>query len=356
MEKSKYVNVIQNFGRKIILNNIQKKFLKSSLFTVETKSFAQLRKVQRDNQVKGLMESVKSLCKLSDKDLRIIEMGIVIAYHPSNLFGDDKSKWHPQDEMMHKHCEFLLVNLLEQKNPTNLKIFFEQFIKVFKTWKEGDKNRTIEAILISYNYRAEHLEKIKSNDKVESEQKLLMIKELNQQLESLIKSLLMIDKNFPINLLKENHKKLFETYKKGWEGQFNNIRNVVLDSYKKHLLDSINNGNLGIIRNEIVAISERIIKLSPKKIVKSLSEKLSKSKIDSIFYDDIFSSKEFIQLLLLLVNTTIIFDSIDNDKKNIEWKENILNKMDNLKENLPTILLEINYHLDDIINQIKKLA
>jgi len=30
--------------------------------------------------------------------------------------------------------------------------------------------------------------------------------------------------------------------------------------------------------------------------------------------------------------------------------------MDNLKENLPTILLEINYHLDDIINQIKKLA
>ena len=356
MENKKPIEIIQNFGRKILLKNIQKEIKSSPLFIVETKSFAQLRRVQRDPKVKMLMNKLKSLIRLSDNDIRVIEMGIMIAWHPNNIFGE-KSKWHPLDDNMHQHSNFLLINLIEQNNPKLLKSFLHQYVNIFKKWKEGDKQRTIEGIIISYHHRAEHLEKIKNDDTIENEQKLLMIKTINNQMESLTKSLLMIDKDFPINMLKESHNELFETYKKGWENTFNNIRNVVVDSYRKHLVESLNKGDYSIIRNEINAISNRLLELSPKKILKSLQSKMNLQIIDNIFMDELpLESTELLKYLLLLIDTTIIFDSEDNDQKNQEWKNLMINKMNDLKENLPEILLSINKNIDSIINKLKELV
>lgn len=357
MEYNKSLKIIQDFGKLCNLKNIQKNLNSSLLYKLETKSFAQLRKIQREPEIKELMKKLKNLLKLSDQDLRIIEMGIVMAWHPTNLFGQDKNKWHPQDNLMHQHCEFLIVNLVNLHNIKSLKFFLLQFIKIFNQWKEGDKHRTIEGIIISYYHRAEHIKKVKNDDKLTEIEKNLILETLNYQLNDLIKSLLMIDKNFPVDMLKDNHQKLFETYKKGWEYQFNNIRSVVVDSYLKHLKESIINGNYSNIRNEILAISNRLFSISPKKIIKSLKNKLSQENIDNIFSDDNpLQSVKLIKLLMLLIDTSIIFDSIDNDTKNQEWRNEIINKLEDLNENLPIILIEINKKIDDIINQIKNLS
>lgn len=356
MENKKSIVKIQNFGRKIILKNIQKELLSSPLFQVETKSFAQLRKLQRDMRVKGLMLRLCSLMKLSSQELRLLEMGIVISFHPTNLFGDDKKKWHPQDEMMFKHCEILLVNLVEERDQAKLKSFLKQYLEIFKRWKEGDKQRTIEGIVISYHHRAEHMEKVR-DDEIEENQKRLMLETLNQQLESLVKSLKMIEPNFPVETLKVSHKKMFEMYKKGWEKQFNNVRDVVLDSFKKHLKESINRGEYNILRNELVGISERLLVLCPKKIYTGMKKKFSRENIESIFYEEnALESEGLVKMLLLLIDTSILFDSAENDKKNKEWKNKLLLQFGNLKENLPEILITINQQIDNIINQIKKLA
>ena len=356
MENKKSIVKLQKFWRKILLNKLQKDLRSCPLFIVETKSFAQLRKLQRDERVKGLMLKLQSLMRLKSQELRVLEMGIVISWHPKNLFGDDKSKWHPQDEMMLRHCEMLLVNLVEERDPEKLKSFLRQYLEIFNKWKEGDKQRTIEGIVISYHHRAEHLEKVRG-DSIDEEQKKLMIKALNQQLEDLVKSLTMIDPNFPITTLKVSHKKMFEMYKKGWEEQFNNIRDVVLDSFEKHLKESIKKGEYSILRNELVGLSERLLVLCPKKIYKDMSEKLSRNVIESIFYEDKpLESESLIKMLLLLIDTSIIFDCSENDKKNEIWKQNLLVKFGDLKENLPEILITINQQIDSIINQIKKLA
>lgn len=355
MENKKSIEIIQNFGRKILLKKYQKDLKSSALFIVESKSFAQLRRILRDENVKNIMSKIKSLLMLNNNDIRIIEMGIMLAWHPNNIFGD-RDKWHPQDENMYEHCNFLLINLIEQNNPKYLKIFLNQFISIFKKWKEGDKERTIEGIVISYHHRAEHLEKIKNDDNLENEQKLLMIKTINSQMNSLIKSLLMIDKTFPIEMLKESHKELFEKYKKGWENTFNNIRSVVLDSFKSHLKNSIQNGNFSIIRNEIFGISNRLLELAPRKIIKSLNEKLNENVIDNIFMEENpLESNLLLEYLLLLIDTTIIFDSEENDDKNNEWKNLMIHKMTSLDKNLPEILLSINKNIDNIINKLKEI-
>jgi hypothetical protein len=302
------------------------------------------------------MERLRSVMRLGLKDLRVLEMGIVLAWHPTNLFGGDKSKWHPQDELMFKHAEILLVNLVNEEDPTKLKLFLGQFVNIFNKWKEGDKQRTIEGIVISYHHRAEHIEKIKK-DNIEPEQKLLMIKTLNGQLDSLIKSLKMIDPSFPISMLKDSHEKMFNMYKKGWENQFNNIRNVVLDSFKKHLLESIKKGEYSVIRNELVGISERLLVLCPKKIYKSMASKLSNEKIEEIFQnEDVLDSSDILEMLLLLIDTSIMFDCIDNDEKNGKWKLELIEKCSNLRDNLPEILISINQQIDSIIRQVRELA
>lgn len=356
MENIKSIEIIQNFGRKILLKFFQKKLKSSPLFIIETKSFAQLRKIQRNSVVKSAIDNLIKLLSLNNNDLKIIEMGIMIAWHPTNLFGDDKSKWHPQDEMMFKHSEILLVNLVNENEPKKLKSFLYQFINIFKKWKEGDKQRTIEGIVISYHHRAKHIEKIK-NENIDEEQKLIMIKTLNEQLNSLITSLKMIDPNFPVLILKEKHEKMFNMYKKSWEKQFNNIRNIVLDSFTTHLLESINKGEYSIIRNELVGISERLLVLCPKKIYKSISSKLNREKIDKLFQNNnVLDSGEILEILLLLIDTVIIFDSVDNDIDNNKWKIELLEKLSNLKKYLPEILISINQHIDNIIKQIKYLS
>lgn len=356
MENKKYIEILENFGKRIVLKNLQLKIKLCPLFIVETKSFAQLRKVQRDIGVKKLMNRLINILDLGNNILRVIEMGIMIAWHPSNLFGDDKSKWHPQDELMFKHSEILLVNLICESNPKKLKSFLKQYVNIFNKWKEGDKQRTIEGIIISYHHRMEHIKKIK-NSEIDESEKISMIKTINEQLENLIKSLKMIDSSFPVAMLKDSHEKLFEIYKKSWESQFNNVRNVVMDSFKKYLLESIKKGEYSILRNEFVGITNRLLALCPKKIYKSMEKKLSSENIENIFINEnSLESSEILEMILLIIDTTIIFDSPNNDENNQKWKIELIQKCTNLKENLPEILISINQHIDSIINQIKELA
>ena len=88
-----------------------------------------------------------------------------------------------------------------------------------------------------------------------------------------------------------------------------------------------------------------------------MKEKFSRENIESIFYEEnTLESEKLIKMLLLLIDTSILFDSAENDKKNGEWKNKLLLQFGNLKENLPEILITINQQIDNIINQIKKLA
>lgn len=350
MKNNKLYLLIKNY----LLDKYQRKINNSALYQIKTNSFAQFRKIQRNSKIKKYMRKLKVILELSDKELRILEMGLVIKWHPENLFGNDKSKWHPYDELIYNQCNILVVNLISL-DIIKLKLFLTQYIKNFLQWKEGDKNRTIEGIITSYHYRSVHLDKIKNDDNLNNEEKILVIKTLNQELESLIKSLKMIDKNFPINYLKTNHQKLKELYQQNWIDKYNEIKEIVINSYSKYLKEEFTKGNNLCIKNEIESICQKILTISPKNILSSLSNKLSSNKINNIFDNEKYlTSSEFITLLLLIIDTIIVFDSPDNDSNNYQWKIDLIEKMENLLNNLPSIIIDINKKLDEIHFKIKQ--
>lgn len=355
--EDKKIRKIQKFGKNILLKKLQDELKVSSLYTVETKSFAQFRKVQRSEDNINLMKRFQKLFRLEYSDLKVIDVGLLISQHPTNLFGDNVKQWHPHDDLMYKQSEILMINLIELDDYEKLKSFLEQYINNFKKWKEGDKHRTMEGIIISFHYRMEHLEKIRDNDKLNKEQKILMIKELNQQLASLKKSLGMIDPKFPISALETQHNELFEKYKKGWTETFDKVKDVVLESYQNHLIKSIDNGDYSIIQQEFVAISNRILSICPRKILVSLTSKINDTQINKVFEDFSLTNKDLINLLLLYIDTVIMFDAPINDEGNKIWKEELITLFNlELNEAIPHIIIKINQKIDFIINQMKKIT
>lgn len=357
MEEIKFIKTLQYFGKNILLKNIQKNLKVSSLYIVNTKSFAQFRKLQREENNIELMKKIQSLFNLEIKELKVLEIGLLVFNHPNNLFGDDINKWHPQDNLIYEHSKILFVNLINLNDFKRLKLFLEQYIEIFQKWKLGDKNRTMEGIIISYHYRKEHLNKINNANNLDKLQKNNMKEQLEKQLVSLKKSLGLIDPEFPISALENNHKELFDKYKEGWTETFDKVKNVVLESYLKHLKYGIDSGNYSVIQNELLGISKRLLAISPKKIIVSLSKKMNEDVINEIFEDFSFSNSNLLNLLLLYIDTVIVFDAPINDEDNKKWKEELLLllKLD-INEGLPEIIIRINKKIDFIMNQMQRLV
>lgn len=347
----KHIIILQNFGKNIVLKNIQKKLELSCLYTVKTQSFAQLRKIQRDINVKEIFRKIASLFKLSEQDTRILEMGVLISYHPENLFGNDRKQWHKDDKYIKDLSDFLILNLVELNSYKNLKIFLENYIIEFKKWKQNDKFRTIEGIIISYHFRKEHLNKV-INDNLDKNQKNEIIKTLNHQLQHLEKSILMIQPNFPICILQNEHEKIYQQYRNGWINTIEQIQSIVLKSFHDKLKHDLIKGNYLTIKNELISITNRLLLISPKKLKKSLEYKFND--INSIFQNSQINSTTLINFLTFIIDTIIIFDSSSNDKNNKIWKYNMtLLFKNNINDFLPNFLISLNQKIDEIIWKIK---
>lgn len=348
-----HIIILQNFGRNIVLKNIQKKLKLSCLYTVKTQSFVQLRKIQKDIKVKEIFKKFISLFKLSEQEIRILEMGILISYHPENLFGNDRKKWHKEEKNIKDLSDFLILNLVELNSYKNLKIFLESYIIEFKKWKKNDKFRTIEGIIISYHFRKEHLDKV-INDNLDKNQKKEIIKTLNHQLNHLEKSILMIQPNFPISILQNEHDKLYQQYRNGWITTIEQIQSIVLKSFHDKLKHDLIKGNYLTIKNELISITNRLLLISPKKIKKSLEFKFND--INFIFENSQINSTTLINFLTFIIDTIIIFDSPSNDKNNKIWKYNMtLLFKNNINDFLPNFLISLNQKIDEIICKIKSI-
>ena len=77
--------------------------------------------------------------------------------------------------------------------------------KALNMWLEGDKNRTMESIIISYKHRMDHIEKINTDEKLDANQKLDMVNELNRQAKDLMKSIKMLDSSFDVANFEKNY-------------------------------------------------------------------------------------------------------------------------------------------------------
>lgn len=365
--KANYAALKIQFALK--LNNCIKKlekFQKLKLYEISTKlSFTDFKKIIVK---KDLLEITKKLCtslELFKKGLKINPKILITAYliktYTVELIGEELHR-HPIDNNIIFIASYL-VNILETNKINDLWFVLREFKIIFDNWANIDKDRTIEKLIVSYYYRSEHINKIKSDQQIANEsqqttnddQQIAMLEELERQRNDIIKSIKLIDKKFDINYLQENYIKIFNDIHFGWEQLKVSLTNTMKKAYYDMLSDDISNGNLLSCFALIKEIGKRLTILCPQNVAKSFSAKFSDDNLINVLVSTEYTH-ELIKFISFIIDSIIIMDAPDNDEVNKQWKLEIseLIKID-FNKSFPQILIQIEEHIDIIYKLIIKL-
>ena len=344
--------------------SLKKKLIKLKDFKLsETKNFGELSVLLRNKKVIEQMSIVlKSFNNFSCIPLYIKPQVILLAYlvkkFPNDVIGQTKDR-HPIDKELLKNS-IKLVSLLENLDDLNYYIcisinkFIKNFYELFTFWKNMDKNRTIQNIIISYHNRKKHLEYLET-EKMNEDQKNKIKNELNNECKVLVSQIKTIDTDFDIEYLENNHKELYLNIEKTMMEIYNtisiNFKKAFIETYKNDL----NNNEYNNIINFINETNERFLLVTPKKFHSSIRNKTLSYNFNNIIQNNNWNN-QIIDYLIFLIDSIIVYSCKENDDDNKIWKNDMKILMSsNYKENLPLILLEINNKIDIIIEQIKKL-
>jgi hypothetical protein len=352
---------IQRYFRVYLL---KKNLIKLKNFKLnESQNFGDLTILLRNKKIINQMNNVlKSFDKFSCIPLNakpnIILLAYLIKKYPNDVIGENKDR-HPLDKEILKNS-IRLVSIFENYKELNYHIcisinnFIKQYYELFKVWKNEDKNRTIQNIIISYYHRKEHLEYLEK-EKMNEDQKNKVKEMLNNECRVLLSQIKIIDSNFDIEYLRNNYKELYLNIEKIMSEVYNNIsinfKKAFIETYKNDLIKNEFNNIIKFIHET----NERIMLITPKKIKISVKNKLSTYNFVSIIQNNYWND-DIKNYLSFLIDSIIIYSCKEDDENNKKWKNdmNILMSL-NYKENFPLILLEINNKIDIIIEQIKKL-
>lgn len=286
----------------------------------------------------------------------------ILKFFSDIILGVEKNR-HPQDKVVISWSENLvdLFNNLEVDNYStfiNFGKFLVNYEKVINEWLQNDKNRTIESIVISYKNMQDTIEEINKTEdsKMSLEQKKNVIIEINNQINQLLNSLRILDKDFDINFLEKNYQQVYDNLEKGYEKILTGLTISVKKAFVNKITEDLKKGELKSLVFNFIEIGERLIEICPKKFKNTFSKKFSQEHITEIFYDQDWNEQNKIFLLLIL-DTIILFDSKENEKNNFEFK-NIISilTLNKFIDNIPKIILMINEKIDDLVRLIIKLA
>ncbi len=366
MDTGVYQNIkakqIQHFYRVYKFNTYLKKFKNLDLQALaSTVNFMEFTKIMRRKEViTGSSEFIQNLSKLLNKKItvnsKIMLSGYLINYYADELL-DKPDNRHPIDKGILEWSQEL-IKLLEETEYTsilNVKrivLFLNNFNIIFNQWKTMDKSRTIERIIVSYNNRSEHIDVIKKENSLESNQKNDMLVELEKQREQLIYDILLIDPEFNTEYFKENYKKIYNDMKQSWEKVLKSTGNVMKKAYYDMVSKEVQNGNSKPLYDLLIEISKRILIITPEKRKDSLTEKLNGDNISEILsYGD--WNEDLIKHIKFLADIIIMFSAAVDDKENLEWKKSLdyLEKYD-YSQKLPLVLIEMEEKLDKIFRFI----
>jgi hypothetical protein len=352
---------IQRYYRVYLL---KKNLLKIKEFKLsETKNFGELTVLLRNKKIINQMITVLKLfdnfsCIPLNIKPQIILTAYLIKNYPNDIIGSQKDR-HPIDKELLINS-LKLVSLFEHFNNLNYHLcvsinkFIKQYYELFNFWKDIDKTRTIQNIIVSYYNRKKHL-KYLDTEKMNEEQKSKMINSLNNECKVLISQIKTIDPDFDIEYLKNNYEELYLNIEKMMNEIYNkisiNFKKVFIETYKNDL----NKNEYNNIIKFINETNERILLITPNKFANSIIKKLKSFDFFTIIQTNSWN-KDIKDYLNFLIDTIIIYSCKENDENNKIWKNdmNIL-MSSNYNNNLPLILLEINNKIDVIIEQIKKL-
>jgi hypothetical protein len=296
------------------------------------------------------------LKKTVKKELKTKYQLILSCYMINNYTDDVLGKnesLNQSDKDLLKWCKEIVnrlnnggINIYEQH------MLLRNFQIIFNSWKEMDKHKTIEKIIISYNNRNEHLKVLLDDKKMDEKQKEDSINEIERQMKTMILDIKMIDPDFNVKYLEENVELVYSKMKEGWMKITSSLGNTMKKAYHDVVKESLGNGELKPSFDLLMEICKRLLLICPEKRKESLKEKMSESVLMNLLVPGDWSSN-LVEFLKFLTDLIILLGASADDKENLEWK-NATNLYYNLefKVVLPQFLIEMQEKIDRIYQLI----
>jgi lipocalin len=366
------------------LNNCIKcleEFNKLNLKTLaSTKSFLEFQKFITNkntspNMINTINKFILSLNKFKNGltiKSKIIVTAYIINYFPDEFLGSNENK-HPIDINLINLAKIML-NSIDNGNINDIWNSMRDFNIAALQWFEMDKERSIEQMIISYHNRSEHINYIKEKQ-MDFEQQMDMVNEVEKERTTIINCIKQIDNKFDVEFLKENHDKISYHIIKSREEISKALVTNMKRAYFNMLYRDISNGEMMSTFNDFKAIAERLLAICPAKRLESFKKKFTDDVLLNLLSETGFTNS-LIGHINMIVDYISIMDAPVNDMNNKEWKVHINSLMtrdksqdtshdasqdtshdasqDVYNENLPRILIEIEEHLDTLIENIIK--
>jgi hypothetical protein len=154
---------------------------------------------------------------LYKKDFNLNSKILLTAYLIS-LFNEELlgKELHQMDQVVLEWSQEVVKRIDEIKQNSDSKevdklwLLLNNYNVIFHQWKTCDKSRMDESIIISYYNRCKHIEKINTDAKLDEEQKILCIQELENQKISVLSNIKFIDSEFNVEYFKENYELVYD--------------------------------------------------------------------------------------------------------------------------------------------------
>jgi hypothetical protein len=342
--------IIQRYYRIYKINKIIKKIIKYKLF-IEN-DFDKYKKIMMNkeliNDVNILMKWLKN-CSYRNymNNTKIFLTAIMIYNFPDGLLGNIKER-HPIDTILLDNINALVNSLFDIKIYSDVIKLINHttvFEELFNEWKNIDRNRTIQNIIISYKHRQDHIKHI--NDTNTSDDSEIILK-LKQECDIMLKTISTIDSTYNIDYVKNNYNEIYDTI----NITTHKIENKIKSNFQKAYIDYLvyefsNNNDLDIIKKLILETNDRIILCVPNSIKNSIKNKLNNYDYNNLLLENEWSN-DLVNYFKFIIDTIFCCD-----KKNLFDIDiiKILYKMvgNNFHHNIPYILVNINMLIDIII-------
>lgn len=349
---------IQRNFREYRVNLYRKKISQLDLNTFsKNNSFNKFRRhMMKKEVVTPIKDYLSILQKTVNKELKTRHQLILSCYMMQNYTDEVLGKKDSLDQSdidLLKWCNEIVDKLENGGIDINKQhMLLRNFEIIFNSWKEMDKHRTIEKIIISYNNRNEHLKVLEADTKMDATQKQDSINEIKRQMREMIRDIEMIDPDFDVKYFEENVELVYSKMKEGWMKMTQTLQNTMKKAYHDLVKKSLADGELKPTYDLLMEICKRLLLICPEKRKESLQEKMTESILMNLLLPGDWST-ELVEFLKFLTDLIILLGASADDKENIEWK-NATNLYYNLefKVVLPQFLIEMQEKIDRIYQLI----
>ena len=322
--------------------------------------FDKFTKLMREKNTIDISEKfIKSLSnyrsgfKLNQK---VLLTAYLIKFFSEDLLGKDQ---HPIDKGINDWSEEVFKRIAElnvSKDIDKLWLLLNNYNTIFSQWKENDKSRLIESIIISYYNRSKHIEKINAETNLDPTEKEIALQELKSQRQQIVGNIKFIDPEFDVEYFLENYEEVYNNMNSAYEYMTKQIGNTMKKAYYDMLCQEIGDNNLLPIAELMTEISKRLLVIVPDKKREKFAEKINVNVIVDLITDNQWND-ELKEYLNFIAESIFMLGAKCDDEENKKWLNELNNLMiDDYMTNFPLILIQMEEKLDRIYQLINSLS